>query len=275
MRQILIFGNGYMASKFKQALDATISTADITDKEVVKRTIIETNPDVIINCAGKTGKPNIDWCEEHKAETFNSNVIGPLVLAHTCHLLNKYLVHLGSGCIYSGDNNSKGFSEEDAPNFSGSFYSKTKIWSEQALTAFPVLQLRLRMPTDSVPCPRNLISKLVLYPKIISVPNSVSIVEDFIYTAKKLISKKRTGIYNVTNPGAITNGEIMELYKEIIDPKHTYKIISLKEFSKLTKAQRSNCVLNTSKLESEGIKLPAIKDAMRKTLLKYKENMKK
>lgn len=268
----LIFGNGFVAGKFKDSLDnATISKADISDRQAVTAEIQRIKPDVVINCAGKTGKPNVDWCEDHKAETFNSNTIGPLVLAHACSQLNTYMVHIGSGCIYTGDKDGKGYSEEDAPNFFGSFYSKTKIWSEQALTAFPVLQLRLRMPVDNTPGPRNLITKIIRYPKIISIPNSVSILDDFIYAAKKLIEKKKTGIYNVTNPGAITNAEILELYKEIIEPKHKYEIISIEELSKLTKAQRSNCVLNTKKLESEGIKLTPIKEAIKKTLLKYKE----
>jgi dTDP-4-dehydrorhamnose reductase len=39
----------------------------------------EVKPDVVINAAGKTGKPNVDWCEDHKEETLRSNDTGPLV----------------------------------------------------------------------------------------------------------------------------------------------------------------------------------------------------
>jgi len=273
--KILIFGAGYMGNKFKQSFkDATISTTDITDRNAIKKVINTENPDVVINCAGKTGKPNVDWCEDHKAETFNSNTIGPLVLAHTCYLLNKYMVHLGSGCIYKGDKEGKGFSEDDPPNFFGSFYSKTKIWSEQALTAFPVLQLRIRMPVDHVPSPKNLITKIAKFSKIISIPNSITVVDDLILAAKALINKRKIGIYNITNPGAITHEEILDLYKKIVDPKVTYEIISVEELTKQLKAERSNCVLNTDKLRAEGIKLPPIKEAMRNLLMKYKEHIK-
>lgn len=243
-------------------------------ESTVKKELQRRKPDFVINCAGKTGKPNIGWCENHKEETFNSNVIGPLVLAHACSELGLYLVHLGSGCIYTGDNGGKGFSEEDPPNFFGSFYSKTKIWSEQALTAFPVLQLRLRMPVDSVPSPRNLITKITSYQKVISSPNSISIMDDVLFAAKELIARRSTGIYNVTNPGAITHPEILDLYNQIVDPEFKYETFSIEEMRKIVKADRSNCILSTRKLEAEGIRLTPVKEAVRKTLEEYKKHVK-
>ena len=109
----------------KQRIQVALS---MTEKE-----ILDKNPEAIINCAGKTGKPNVDWCEDHKVETLYSNVVGPLVLVKVCQELGKYFVHVGTGCVYEGDNNGKGFTEEDKPNFFGSFYSKSKIWSQEAL----------------------------------------------------------------------------------------------------------------------------------------------
>jgi hypothetical protein len=32
----------------------------------------------------QTGRPNVDWCEDHKAETIRTNVIGTLNLADLC-----------------------------------------------------------------------------------------------------------------------------------------------------------------------------------------------
>ena len=51
----------------------------------------EVTPDVVINCAGKTGRPNVDWCEDHKEETVRANVTGPLILLDECRKqLEKY-----------------------------------------------------------------------------------------------------------------------------------------------------------------------------------------
>lgn len=193
-----------MGNKFHARLeDSIISTADIADPKAVLADLQRMQSQFVLNCAGKTGKPNVDWCEDHKLETMSSNVAGPLVLARECLEAGVHLTHLGSGCIYKGDNGGRGYSEEDAPNFYGSFYSRTKIWSEQVLREFPVLQLRLRMPLDGKPSPRNLITKLASYSKVISVTNSITVIDDLVKAAKELMRKKRTGVYNVTNPGTI------------------------------------------------------------------------
>lgn len=268
----LIFGNGWIGNKFKDHLkEAFISNVDITDYYNVRKEIIENNPEVIINCAGATGRPNIDWCEEHKAETIYSNVAGPLVLAKVCEELGKYWVHLSSGCIYEGDNKGRGFSEEDKPTFYGSFYSKSKIWSEEMLKEFDdLLILRLRMPITSECNERNFITKIANHKKQINIENSITVIDDFLNAAKFLIEHNKTGIYNMANPGTITHKEILDMYKEIVDKNHSCEYITLEELERnIVKTRRSNCVLNTEKIEKE-FKMRNVKEAVRDCLFKYK-----
>lgn len=52
----------------------------------------------VINCAGKTGRPNVDWCEDHKIETIESNVIGTLMLAQACWIRDIHLTVMATGC---------------------------------------------------------------------------------------------------------------------------------------------------------------------------------
>lgn len=270
----LIFGNGYLGNKFKNYFEnAVIDTANINNEDEVARAIQEHKPDVVINCAAKTGKPHIDWCEDHKLETLDVNLRGPLTLLKVCGELNQYWVQLGSGCIYQGDNNGKGWSEDDPPNFIGSYYSRVKAMMNDALKDFPVLQLRLRMPLDAEPGPRNFITKIANYPKVISVPNSITIIEDLLTAAGQLIEKKAVGIYNVVNPGIIEHKEILADYKEIVDPGHQCEYISLEQLAEFTKAPRSNCILSTKKLEDAGIKLPEIHGRVRDMLREYKRNL--
>lgn len=273
----LIFGKGYIGNKFKEFLgdEAQISDVRLEDYSEVKAEIEKQEPLVVVNCAGKTGRPNVDWCEDHKTETLFSNVTAPLILARACQELGIYMVHVGSGCVYEGYKNGEGFSEDDDPNFFGSFYSKTKAWSEKMLNEFPILQLRLRMPLDGEPGERNFITKITKYPKVISIPNSVSVIEDFLQVGKALMDKKSTGIYNVTNEGTINHQEILDMYKEIVDPNYSYELFSVEEMEKITKAKRSNCGLSTKKLEAEGIKIRPVKEAVRDALYKYKENLEK
>lgn len=274
--KIVLFGaRGYLGEHFLKAYpDALCPKVDIADATAVEQVLNEHQPDIVINAAGKTGRPNVDWCEDHKEETLHANVTGPLVLLGACRKRGAYLVHLSSGCIYSGDNDGRGFGEDDIPNFSGSFYSRTKAWSEQILKEFParpdgtggVLILRLRMPFDDSTNERSLIMKVRKFTRVNDVENSVTYLPDFIKAAEVLIERRKTGIYNVVNPGAISPYQIIELYKEIVDPSHTAERVPLEQLAALSKAGRSNCVLSTQKLSSEGIELLPVVEAVRSAL---------
>lgn len=273
--KMLIFGKGYIAGKFKDYFGdaAEISDVRIEDFSKVKAELERAKPDTVVNCAGKTGRPNVDWCEDHKMETLFGNVTAPLILARACEELGLYMVHVGSGCVYEGYNEGKGYSEEDPPNFEGSYYSRTKAWSERMLKDFNVLQLRLRMPFDSVPSERNFITKITKYNKVISVPNSISVLEDFLKAADALIQKRATGVYNVTNPGTIDHQAILDMYIELVDPTYQYELFSVEEMEKITKAKRSNCGLSVEKLEREGIHLRPVAQAIRESLVLYRKNL--
>jgi 3,5-epimerase/4-reductase len=271
--KILIYGKGYLGHKFyeflqEQGEEVVWGSADIGNLEQVRADLVEHSPDTILNCAGKTGRPNVDWCEDHTEETFYSNVTGPLVIMQAAQETGAHFAHLGSGCIYQGDNDGKGFSEEDDPNFYGSFYSRTKAWSDQMMKEFPVLVLRLRMPIDANPGPRNFITKITKYNQVISIPNSMTVIEDLMPATYELLKRKSTGIYNMTNPGAIDHDTILKMYQEIVDPDFTYKVIPLKELDAYIKAPRSNCILDASKLTDEGIKMRPIEEAIRDCLEK-------
>ena len=246
--------------------EAICPTTDIADAVGVASLLDEHHPDIVINAAGKTGRPNVDWCEDHKQETIHSNVLGPLVLLDACAKKNIYWVHLGSGCIYQGDKNGAGFTEEDPPNFFGSFYSRTKAWSDQMLSEFPLLNLRLRMPFDASNEPRNLINKLVRYTRVLDVKNSLTFIPDFLDVLDQLITKKTTGTFNVVNPGSISPYEMMEQYKKIVDPSHAFEHLTLDHLSDVTKAGRSNCILSTEKLKSQGILLSSVQDRVKEAL---------
>lgn len=272
--KMLIFGKGYIANKFKNYFEgAEISDVRIEELSKVRAELERVKPDVVVNGAGKTGRPNVDWCEDNKMETLFGNVTAPLILAKACEELGIYMVHVGSGCVYEGYNDGEGYSENDEPNFEGSYYSRTKAWCERMLKDFDVLQLRLRMPFDSVPGERNFITKITKYKKVISVPNSISVLDDFLMAAEALIAQKATGVFNVTNPGVIDHQAILDMYIELVDPTYKYELFSLDELAKVTKAGRSNCGLSVQKLEDAGIHLRPVEQAVRESLILYKKNL--
>ncbi len=271
----IVFGEGFLGKRIAEALDYNTTKTNPLDIKELERFLDAENPDIVINAIGKTGRPNIDWCETHKRETIESNVVAAVNLCIKCSERGIYFVHLGSGCIYYGDNNKKGFTEEDEPNFYGpQFYAKSKILAEKTIKLFPGLILRIRMPVDDRPHERNLINKLLSYDKVIEVQNSMTTVPHMIDAIKTLIEKRKTGIYNLVNPGTISASEIIKLYQEIVDPNHKFRVMSLEELDAITSGRRSNCYLNTGKLISEGIELPEIHQAVKECLLVYKERLK-
>lgn len=267
----IVLGNGYLGNRISQELSYPLFKIRIgEDVTELKNLLDREQPTHVISAIGKTGRPNIDWCETHKIETLDGNVIAPYLLLRECFGRDIHLTHIGSGCIYSGDNGGKGFSEQDEPNFFGpQFYAKTKIIGEKILSQFPCLQLRIRMPIDDRPSERNLIDKLVKYTKVIDIPNSMTTVPDMISALGILVETGKTGIYNLVNPGTISAKEIMELYQKIVDPSHTFETFSLDDLNKITVGKRSNCKLSIDKLAEEGIILPEIRNAVVSCLTHY------
>ena len=266
--QMLIFGTrGYMGQYLHQRYPtARGASLDIADRAAVAAALDVHRPAVVANCAGKTGRPNVDWCEDHKEETLRSNVTGALVLMEECLKRGIYLVHFSSGCIYEGDNGGQGFSETDAPNYHGSFYSRTKAWSDQILAEFPVLVLRVRMPFDGTTSERNLIMKIRKYNRLLTEPNSITHIPDFLAVMGALIDRRATGVYNVVNPGAISPFAIMQMYREIVDPSLQFEPLEVSRLGEVTRAGRSNCLLSTAKLEREGLSMPPVREAVRTAL---------
>lgn len=268
MEQILVFGgNGYIGTHVRALFPEAVSPkGDISDRDFVIKALDETKPTVVINTAGKTGRPNVDWCEDHKEETLRANVIGPLILLEECMKRNIYFVHVGSGCIYGGESPEGGFTEENAPNFYGSFYSLTKYTSDLLLQRFPILNLRLRMPFDGTTNERNLIMKLKKYKKVLDEPNSLTYLPDFLRALKVLVEKKTTGTFNIVNPGALSPYHVMQEYQRIVDPTHTFERLTLQDLGSVVKAERSNCVLSAKKLQDAGITLQSAEDALAEAL---------
>ncbi len=216
----------------------------------------------------------MDWCEDHKDETLFSNVTVPTLIAESCANFDIRMVHIGSGCIYETNRCSGiGFSENDKPNFKGSFYSRTKIFAEKILSEYDnVLQLRIRMPIDNILSSRNLIDKLINYENVINIPNSITYIPDLMIAAKKLMDMHETGIFNVTNAGSITHKEILEMYQQIVNP--SYKMPKFIPADRLnTVAQRSNCILYNSRLEGKGIKMRHVLDATEECMKEYAKNL--
>lgn len=223
----------------------------------------------MLNCAGVTGRPNVDWCEDHKAETIRTNVIGTMSLLDLCESRGIHVTNFATGCIYRYDDDhavgsGKGFTEEDKPNFTGSFYSLTKGMVETMSRAYKhVLTLRFRMPISDDLNHRNFVTKITKYARVVNIPNSMTTLFDMLPIAALMLTRKLTGVFNFTNPGAISHNQILELYRKHVDPTFWWANFTEEQCNAILKAERSNNELDTTKLEGAlpDIRIPPIVEA--------------
>ena len=221
----------------------------------------------VINCAGFTGKPNVDACEDSKELCFKMNVELPETIAKVCFDENRTLFQIGSGCIYQGTpdagNPDKGFREEDEPNFSFehppcSFYSGTKAEMEKRIKDTPGVSIfRLRMPFSSTKDDRNLLCKLSRYPKLIEASNSLTFLDEFISKSLEMVAAQvPSGVYNFTNPGVVKNSQIAQLLidKGIRSSQMAF-FSSTSEAHSVMRTPRSSCILDSTKIAALGFPL--------------------
>lgn len=121
-----------------QGKEVYTTTVRMQNRESVIAEIEKVKPTHVLNCAGCTGRPNVDWCEDNKEETIRSNVIGTLNLTDVCYLKGIHITVFATGCIYTYNDEhpigGPGFLETDPANFAGSFYSETKAHVEEVRT---------------------------------------------------------------------------------------------------------------------------------------------
>jgi dTDP-4-dehydrorhamnose reductase len=245
--------------------------ARLHDRRAIEEDIDRCHPTHILNAAGITGRPNVDWCESHKREVVQTNVLGTLNLIDLAHSRGIHVTNFATGCIYSYDDahplGGPGFTENDVANFRGSYYSNTKAMVEELIQQYDnVLQLRLRMPIDDdLLNPRNFVFKIARYENVVDIPNSMTVLNELVPLAIDGALRKLTGIFNFTNPGVISHNEVLQLYKDYCDNDFTWKNFTLQEQSEILVAPRSNNMLDTQKLEEA---FPGILD-IRSSLIKH------
>ena len=284
IRIVLLGGSGFVGSCFSTAIAArnfrllSVSRADcnIYDTNQLVNQLRNLRPDALINCSGYTGKPNVDACEDDKANCLAGNAVLPGVIAKACADLDIPWGHVSSGCIYTGRRaDGAGFSEEDLPNFSFrqnncSFYSGTKALGEEVLTAAEKCYIwRLRIPFNHIDGPRNYLTKVMSYSRLLEAENSLSQLDEFANAALDCIEKRLPyGTYNLTNPGSVTTRQVVNLIRESgICEKDFQFFDSEDEFMQLAaRTPRSNCVLDSSKAIAAGLKLTPVEEAIRQAL---------
>ncbi len=310
---LLLGGTGYIGEAFYTELrrrslpfqNLTRAEVDYTKFRELVPFLGRTKPSFVVNCAGYTGKPNVDACELNRAETLLGNTVLAQTIAQACDMMQIPWGHVSSGCIYSGakivENGLvrieadltkpdvaelierqptcvQGFKETDEPNFSFrkppcSFYSASKALGEEVLAGFDRLFVwRLRIPFDEFDGPRNYLSKIQRYSKVYDNVNSISHRGEFARACLDLWDRRAPfGVYNVTNPGWTTTRKVVERIREILRLQRDFEFWkSDEEFYRIAaKTPRSNCVLDATKLLSTGVRMRPVEEALDEALRRW------
>jgi dTDP-glucose 4,6-dehydratase len=290
--KILIFGaKGWIGQQFCEIVRSQYQNIDLICSDSRCDNELDVRNDIESSCAthvisfigrthGKIGEtiyPTIDYLEQpgKLVENVRDNLYSPLLLAKICKEMCIHYTYLGTGCIFTYDtlhDDIHGFSECDIPNFFGSSYSIVKGYTDRLMHMYEdsVLNLRIRMPITGIPNPRNFITKITNYDKICSISNSMTVLPELLPLVVEMMQNRRIGTLNLTNPGVISHNEILETYKEIVDPEFIWQNFSQKEQRAILASDRSNNRLDTTLLESWFPNVNPIQNAVRKCLEEYK-----
>ena len=280
----LLGGSGYVGQAFQQHLsrkgvafrNVRRAELDYANPPLLAAALREGRASFVIKAAGYTGKPNVDACELHKTDCLQGNAVLPGLIAQACEQAGVPWGHVSSGCIFTGARaDGTGFTEDDAPNFTFrqnncSFYSGSKALGEEVLAGHPdVFTWRLRIPFDHIDSPRNYLTKLMRYSRLLEAANSISHLHEFVGACFACWEKRIPfGIYNVTNPGHVTTREVVGLIRESGVCTKSFEFFTDEaEFMRTAaKTPRSNCLMSSAKLAAAGIQLTEVHDAVRHSL---------
>ena len=296
--KFLIYGaKGWIGSKVlaeltNQNIETIIGNSRVNNVSELEEEIRSVEPTHVISLIGRThgtynGKSygTIDYLEQpgKLVENIRDNLFSPMILSLLSKKLNFHFTYLGTGCIFEFDEThpfgleEDGFTETSLPNFFGSSYSIVKGFTDQLmhLVDESVLNIRIRMPITDEFNSRNFITKITTYEKICSVPNSMTVLNELIPIMVDMAKNGITGSCNMTNPGLITHNEILEMYKEIVDPDFTWKNFTIEEQAAILDSGRSNNFLDTTRLQTLYPNVMTIKESVKNILIKMRENKNK
>jgi len=311
---LLLGASGYIGQAFGRELQrrkwpfTPLSRKEVnyTRFDVLLEYLRKNKPELLVNVAGYTGKPNVDACEVAKADTLAGNALLPQTIAQACAVCGIPWGHVSSGCVFSGakvtlNGRSRvekdltqpelrslvekspeaihGFDETDQPNFTFrdlpcSFYSGTKALGEEAIAGVGQSYIwRLRIPFDEFDNLRNYLSKVQRYAKVYDNVNSISHRGDFARACLDLWERHAPfGIYNVTNPGFVTTRQVVGFVEKILKPARRFEFWhdDTEFYQQAAKTPRSNCVLDVSKLLATGVKVRPVIEAIEDSLGNWK-----
>ena len=240
---------------------------DITDENMVRKSIIDNAPDVIVHCAAYT---QVDNAEDNKELVYRINALGTKYIADAARIINAKMVYISTDYVFNGEGTEpwKPDSKDYAPL---NVYGETKLEGEKFVSTILDKYFIVRIAWVFGENGNNFIKTMLNLSekhKELRVVNDQVGSPTYTYDLARLlidmILTDKYGYYHVTNEGDyISWYEFAEEIFKIANRNTTVRPVSTEEYG-LSKAKRPfNSRLDRSKITKNGFTpLPSWKDAI-------------
>ncbi len=284
--KILIVGKGFFGEKLfsmlqsrgieveatMQPLEQGFIPLDITDKASVENVISNSHAETVVLTAAVS---SVDYCEQHKEETFNVNVQGTKNVVAACKKNLSKLVFLSTDYVFDGKK--RNYSENDKPN-PLQYYGATKLLGEQDVLGQLDDSLVLRVSSlygfnsqKDKPCfPVFVINQLIQGKQVnaslqITCP---TLIDDAANALIQLVKKNEKGIFHVVGADALSRIAVAKAVA--MEFGLDSKLIKKTGDLHFVAMRPEDSSLSTKKLNSVGIKMNDFKNGL-KTMKKQME----
>jgi len=241
---------------------------DISDLKSVRETVLQTNPDAIINCAAYNA---VDKAEEDWKNAFLVNAIGPKNLAIAASERGIPLMHFSTDYVFDGKKGSPYFVWDEPKPLSK--YGQSKLYGEQLVSLFSNRCFVVRLSWVFGGGNTNFAKKILEWSKgknelkvVADQRSSPAYTVDLSRSIIDLLQTEAYGIFHMANTGYCSRYEWAKYILELTEWKG--KIVPVKSSDFKTAAQRPEfSAMNTFPLkETIGYELPEWKDATKRFL---------
>lgn len=196
---------GLCAARGIAATGFDVDTVDVTDRAAVAAAVTATRPDAVIHCAAWTA---VDACESDPDKAFLANATAVRWVAEACAAAGAHLVHVSTDYVFDGTKPTP-YVETDEPN-PQSVYGRSKLAGEREALASPAAAVA-RTSWVCGAAGGNMVKTVV---RLARERDSLAFVSDQVghptFTSDlapalvRLATDRRTGVYHVTNQGAVS-----------------------------------------------------------------------
>lgn len=273
--KILITGiQGQLGYDVAKVLDArkieyyalTLAELDITDHQMVLKTLEDYCPDVVIHCAAYTA---VDKAEEEPEKCWAVNVDGTRNIAEGCKKIGAKLLYISTDYVFEGTG--KQFYKETDPVNPQNVYGASKLAGELVVKSFLKNYFIIRTSWAFGKNGNNFVKTML---QLAKTKKEINVVCDQIgsptYTADlapllcDIVETEGYGTYHATNEGTCSWAEFAEEIFRLAGKKITVKPITSEEYPAKVKRPRNSRLDKQKVIKTGFLKLPDWKDALKR-----------